>query len=883
MSDKQTPLLRQYNQIKSKHPDTVLLFRLGDFFETFNEDAEITAKVCGITLTKRNNGGAADMPLAGFPHHQLDAYLPKLVKAGYRVAVCEQLEDPKLARGIVKRGVVEVVTPGVALYDKLLEAKTNNYLACIYYKNLKTGLVFGLACLDISTGEFLISEFDRKQLVSILENFHPSELIFSKAQYKELENELEKLSYAPAVTKLEDWIFDEEFSREALKGHFDTNSLKGFGIDDMSAAIASAGAIMHYIKETQITQITHIKAIATYNPNDYMMLDYATRRNLEITFSNFDNNQGTLISTLDKTKTAMGGRLFKKWITRPLLNLEQINSRLEAVTALIAYNETADNIRANLSLIGDMERLISKICTGRANPRDVAALKNSIKYFPIIKNFLLELENKAISIVANKLSDFSELYSLIDKAMVDEPTALTGSGNVFRGGYSSDLDEYIDAKFSGKNWISEYQEKERAETGINSLKVSFNNVFGYYIEITKTHNSKAPDRYERKQTLANAERYTTPELKQIESKILNAETKIAELEQALFTELKMKIALHAKEVQDNAYLIAVVDCLQSFSQAAIDYNYAKPIINESDTIKIVDGRHPVVERLLPLGEKFVPNSTYLNNSESLIHIITGPNMAGKSCYLRQIGLIILLGQIGCYVPAKSAEFGIVDRIFTRVGAHDNITAGESTFLIEMQEAANILNNATEKSLILLDEIGRGTATFDGISIAWGITEFIHDTIKAKTLFATHYHELNDLISTYDKIRNYQVHVIETGERVLFTHKVIEGGADHSYGIYVAKIAGIPHDIITRAKEIMSSLEKNETIETDENPEKSTKIKSSKIETKKIPTKKRNNDDNQISIFELRDDIIRDKIRAIDLNNITPFNALELLKEIKDNL
>ncbi len=878
MSDKQTPLLRQYNQIKSKHPDTVLFFRLGDFFETFNEDAEITSKVCGITLTKRNNGGAADMPLAGFPHHQLDAYLPKLVKAGYRVAVCDQLEDPKLSRGIVKRGVVEVVTPGVALYDKLLEAKTNNYLACINYKTQKNGaIIFGLSCLDISTGEFLVSEFDRNQLISIIENFHPSELIFSKSQIKELENELEKLSYKPAISKLDEWIFDEEFSREAIKGHFDTNSLKGFGIDELSVAIASAGAIMHYIKETQITQITHIKGISFYNHNDYMLLDFATRRNLEITFSNFDNSQGTLISTLDKTRTAMGGRLFKKWITRPLLNLQQINSRLEAVTALIAYCDISDNIRTNLSLIGDMERLISKICTGRANPRDVAALRESLSKFPIIKDLIYTIKNDSLNKIADKLSDFRDLYNLISNSIVEEPTALTGSGNVFKTGYSKDLDEYISAKYSGKNWISDYQERERQETGINSLKVSFNNVFGYYIEITKVQNSKAPDRYERKQTLANAERYTTPELKEIEEKILNAESKIAELEQALFTELKMKISLFAKEVQDNAYLISVIDCLQSFAQASTDYNYSKPSINESDSLKIIDGRHPVVERLLPLGEKFVPNSTFLNNKDSMIHIITGPNMAGKSCYLRQIGLIILLGQIGCYVPAKSAEFGLVDRIFTRVGAHDNITAGESTFLIEMQEAANILNNATEKSLILLDEIGRGTATFDGISIAWGITEYIHDTINAKTLFATHYHELNNLIETYAKIRNYQVHVIETEEKILFTHKVIEGGADHSYGIYVAKIAGIPFEIISRAKEIMQSLENAD------NPEKQSKAKSTQIKTKNIPLRNKQIDSDQISIFELRDDIIRDKLRSIDLDNITPFKSMELLKEIKDSL
>lgn len=876
MSEKQTPMMRQYLQMKQKNPDAILLFRMGDFFETFLEDAAITAKVCGITLTKRNSGGD-DTNLAGFPHHQLDAYLPKLVRAGYRVAVCEQLEDPKLARGIVRRGIVEVVTPGVALYDKLLTAKNNNYLACLSFKTAKDkSILFGIACVDISTGEFVISEFSASQLHSVIENFRPSEIIFNKSQVEYIQPEIDKLNFKPATRKIDEWLFDEEFSREAIRSHFETNSLKGFGIDDYSIAIAAAGATMHYIKETQVTQLDHIKSISVFNPNDYMTLDYATRRNLEITFSANDGSEnGTLFNILDDTCTPMGGRLLKKWVTRPLLDLQKINQRLDAVESLLEKDNLRSELRLHLNHIGDIERLVSKICNGRANPRDVVALKNSIAKLPEIKACLLASDNIAIVQLASRLYEFEELRELIDSAIIDEPSVQLGTANVFKSGYNSNLDEYVDAKKNGNEWLKKYQEDERSNTEIPSLKVGFNNVFGYYIEITKTHQAKAPDRYERRQTLANAERYITPELKEFENKIFSAEEKILEFEQALFTELRMKIAISANILQENAYYVASIDCLQSFATISKENNYCKPRVEDSEVLEIKDGRHPVVEKLLPVGEKFIPNNTSLDCKQSQIHIITGPNMSGKSCYLRQLGLIVLLGQIGCYVPATSARFGIVDRIFTRVGASDNITSGESTFLVEMQEAANILHNATKKSLILLDEIGRGTATFDGISIAWAMTEYIHDSIGAKTLFATHYHELNELAENYDRITNYQVQVIETYEKVLFSHKVIAGGADHSFGIYVAKMAGVPNLIINRSKEIMQTLELNSQNTSD------SKVKAKKVDASKIPHKKRTDELQQISIFEIRDDMIRERLRNVDLDNITPFKAMELLHELKE--
>lgn len=872
--EKQTPLVRQYSQIKAKYPDTILLFRMGDFYETFNDDAEITSKVCGIVLTKRNNGGnLGDMPLAGFPYHQLDTYLPKLVRAGYRVAVCEQLEDPKQAKGIVKRDVIEVVTPGVAFYDKLLDSKSNNYVAGLFIGQDRTREKVGYSFADISTGEFFTFETDINQIIEVLETFHPFEILISKAQ-KQYLDKFNNLSSKPAITKLEPWIFDTQFGREALLGQFKTQNLKGFGIEHLDLGIAASGAVLYYINETQKIQLSHIKKISYFNYSENMILDNATRRNLEITYSSRDNQrEGTLIAILDKTTTAMGGRLFKKWISNPLLNIETIRRRLEAVRAFFDNDEIRHDLIRTLQEVGDLERIISKICTGRATTRDLIALKNSLKKIPEIKNLLFPLNVQTLNSLAQTLNPLQKIIDEIETALIDDPSVQFGSGNIFKKGFSEELDSYIEAKKSGKNWIAEYQEKERITTEIPSLKVSFNSVFGYYIEVTKPHLKKVPENYERKQTLVNAERFTTKELKEIETKILNAEEKITELEQSLFAELRMKVAMETEAIQDNAYRIAVLDCLLSYAEASKQYNFCEPLIDNSDEIEIEDGRHAVVERYIQAGEKFTPNSTFLSPKGELIHIITGPNMSGKSVYLRQVALIVLLGQIGCFVPAKSARFGIVDRIFTRVGAQDNITSGESTFLVEMQESANILNNASVRSLILLDEVGRGTATFDGISIAWAIAEYIHNNIGAKTLFATHYHELIDLAERYDNIVNYSVEVIETNNTVVFTHKVRRGGSDHSFGIHVAQIAGLPKWVIDRANIIMKALEESGE-RTQSNAPKGKEYDLARIDSqksKKIPE--------QLTIFEFKDDELRERIAELKINQITPVEALNILAEL----
>jgi DNA mismatch repair protein MutS len=871
---KQTPLMRQYNQVKNKYPDTIVLFRLGDFFETFADDAVTTSKVCGITLTKRHNGAAGEIPLAGFPHHQLDAYLPKLVRAGYRVAVCEQLEDPKQARGIVRRGVIEVVTPGVTLYDKLLDAKKNNYVSSIVLSHDKGRFIAGLSCADISTGEFFTSEFSAYSLVQVLESLTPSEIIISKSQKTEIEEILTKLSYKPSITKLEPWIFDVEFGRQGLLGHFKTQNLKGFGIDDFTVGLAASGAVLYYINETQNGKLSHLRKISIFNPFEYMELDYSTRRNLEITTSMYEGTkEGTLISILDKTCTPMGGRLLKKWLTCPLLKVEQIKRRLSAVRAFHDSTNEHIDLRYLLLEVGDIERLISKICTGRAGPRDVVALKNGLLKIPAIKESLSKLKEEFLESINSKLNPITELVGLIGNSLIEDPTVQLGTGNVFKKGYSSELDSYVEAKKSGKKWIDEYQEKARQSSGIPSLKVGYTSVFGYYIEITNAHKNKVPEGYERKQTLTNAERYTTQELKTIEEKILNAEEKISTLELELFQELREKISSFTDIIQSDASLIAQVDTLQSFAEVSRENNYCEPEINDSEIINIKDGRHPVVEKLLGVGESYTPNSTKLETEKEQIHIITGPNMSGKSCYLRQVGLIILLSQVGCFVPAKSAQIGLVDRIFTRVGAQDNISAGESTFLVEMQEAANIMNNATSKSLILLDEVGRGTATYDGISIAWAITEFIHDKIGARTLFATHYHELNDIANRYDKIANYKVEVIEAGETIIFSHKVMPGSSDHSFGIHVAQMAGLPADITARAASIMKALEESSQ---DSKPGDSTK----KADTKKIETRKSRHIPEQLAIFEFRDDILREQILKLDINSLSPMEALQTLSAMQ---
>ncbi len=866
--------MRQYNQIKAKHPDTILLFRLGDFFETFGEDAVTTAKVCGITLTKRNNGAGGDMPLAGFPHHQLDGYLPKIVRAGFRVAVCEQLEDPKMARGIVKRDVVEVVTPGVALYDKLLDSRKNTYVASLVVHAEKNGSRAAVAFADASTAEFQCCELAMTEIVSFLESIAPAELVLMKSQVQELGPLLDRLPLKPSLTRLEDWIFEEHFGRETLIRQLRTQNLKGFGVDHLSIATRAAGALMHYISETQQGRVAHFSSLRVYDAGEYMALDAATRRNLEIT-SSMQDQDASLVSVLDDTLTPMGGRLLRAWLMRPLRSMERIQSRLSVVSECVEHPELLAEIRQLLKPISDLERLTSKICTQRATPRDLQALRASLEVLPSLKKCSRPDSSRALLALLSSLDCLEDTVARIASALVDEPSLVFGSGAIFRQGFDAQLDEYREAMYSGKNWIHNYQEQLRDQTAIPSLKVSFNNVFGYYIEISNTHKNRVPSAFDRKQTLANAERYTTPELKDIESKILQAEEKIGGLEQKLFAELRSAVAEVAHHIQSNAQLIATLDCLQSFATVSIAYNYCKAELGEDGVLDVKDGRHPVVERLLPVGQSYVANSTSLDIEREQIHIITGPNMAGKSCYLRQVGLIVLLSHIGCYVPARAAKVPLCDRIFTRVGAQDNIASGESTFLVEMQEAANILNNATQQSLILLDEVGRGTATFDGISIAWSIVEFLHDRCGAKTLFATHYHELNDLAELLPRIKNYNVEVQEVGNSVIFSRRVLPGSTDHSFGIHVAQMAGLPREVTSRAREILATLENNNQNLVDSSSGHSLR----KVRSASTTAVGRSEHEHQISMFELRDDAIRAELSEVDVNSLTPIQALQQLSTL----
>ncbi|MBP9191025.1 MAG: DNA mismatch repair protein MutS [Ignavibacteria bacterium] len=862
--------MRQYRKIKERYPDTVLLFRMGDFFETFEDDAITASKVLGITLTKRSNGAASEVPLAGFPHHALDNYLPKLVKAGYRVAVCEQMEDPKYAKGIVKRDVVEVVTPGANFSEKLLDHKSNNFLAAVYIKDDVCGFSF----CDVSTGEYAASEIHLKNLAEQIDIINPSEILIPK---REKEKIYKALGYDPEAsfseqknkfffTKIDDWVFNIDYSREVLTNHFGTQSLKGFGIDDLREGLIAAGCVMNYLNETQKNNLPHVKKIYLYDFADYIILDPSTKRNLEITSSISEGGrEGTLISILDRTETAMGGRLMKKWISRPLKNSEQIKRRLEAVKDFFDNKNERKKLTEDLKSIADLERLLSKVSTGKAVARDIIQLKVSLRKIIEIKSKLEKFSSPSIKSLGKNLIEITELIIKIEKCINDNFVSGIDTYGVINKGYNTELDEIKDILINGKTWMENFQSKERARSGINSLKVDFNKVFGYYIEITKANLEKTPADYVRKQTLVNAERYITEELKVYEDKILNAEEKINTLENKIFLELRKSILEYTDPVQKNASLIATLDSLISFAEVSEAYKYVMPEISDSEKLEIKDGRHPVIERLLPPGEKYISNDTSLDTSNNQILIITGPNMSGKSSYLRQTGLIVLLAQIGCFVPAMSAKIGIVDKIFTRVGASDNISKGESTFLVEMHEAASILNNSTGKSLILLDEIGRGTSTYDGISIAWAMTEYLHENpnIRARTLFATHYHELNALADLYERIKNFRVEVREFNDKVIFLRKIAEGTADHSYGIQVAQMAGLPVSVTDRAKEILRSLEDKEY-------------------------KRKNKDQFQISMFEsavteFRDEALRKLLENVDINNITPLEAINILKKIKDEL
>lgn len=876
-----TPLMKQYRLIKAKHPDTVLLFRVGDFYETFEEDAICASKTLGITLTKRGNGAAGEVPLAGFPYHALDAYLPKLLRAGLKVAVCEQLEDPKLAKGLVKRDVIEVVTPGIAFSDNVLEKKQNNYLAALALPSAIAGAgdTAGVAFVDASTAEFQTVEASLKTAVEILSALQPSELLVQKRDLESLRTLLEG-NLKAIITKVDDWVFNREYAYELLVNHFNTQTLKGYGIEDYSVGVVAAGAVLQYLQETQRGNLGHLRRIVPFDVGSVMILDPATKRNLEITSSmSGGSTDGTLVSVLDKTVTPMGARMLKRWVNQPLRSKDAIDERLDAVDSLVDKQRMRNAISEELSSVGDLERLVARIATNRANPREVLQVAASLRSIPSIRALLETEDVKILASVRQQLDPLESLVAMIAETLTDDPPLSLADGGVIRSGCSPELDELRSIASGGREWIARLQQTERTKTGISSLKVGYNNVFGYYIEVTNTHKEKVPAEYIRKQTLTNAERYVTPALKEFEEKILNAEEKMRALETEVFNGLRTSVSEHASAIQQNARLIAALDTLCSLASAAVEYKFVRPEIDETESIVISEGRHPVLERLLPPGERYTPNDTDLDTLTAQIHIITGPNMSGKSSYLRQTGLIVLLAQVGSFVPAAAARIGIVDKIFTRVGASDNIVAGESTFLVEMHEAAHIVNTATRKSLILLDEVGRGTSTFDGISIAWALTEYVHEHIGARTLFATHYHELNRLADTFSRVKNYKVDVREYGDKVIFLHKVVAGFADHSYGIQVAQMAGLPPEVTERAKIILTNLEASEL---NTSAEKGAGTRERLPKPGKFVEPPRD-DAPQLALFEIRPSEIEKILRDIDIQTITPLEALNLVAALKKKM
>jgi len=863
----ETPLMSQYNAVKKQYRDAVVFFRMGDFYEMFNEDARIGARVLGITLTSRGHGKAGDVPLAGFPHHALEGYLAKMIKAGHRVAICEQVEDPKLAKGIVKRDVIQVVTPGTVTTENLLETKRKNFLSAVYTHTDRCGL----ASADISTGEFIVTELATHQLWEEIQSIAPSEILVSEDQAKDIEEHLPANTMRPVITKRNAWIFGRDYGLELLTNHFGTTSLKGFGCQDLDTGLSAAGAVLNYLQETQKTELSHIRRLTHYDNSDYMNLDAATRRNLEITMSMMaGDREGTLLSILDRTQTAMGGRMLASWLARPLNRPEPIRRRLDGVEELLNERDIRVQMNGLLKNIGDLERLISKVVTRRATPRDMTALSRTLALVPEIKQALAGVTSDILVDVRERLEPCTEVTEQITRALVDDPPASITEGGIIRKGYSPELDALRELAFSGKDWIAKLQQTERERTKIPSLNVGYNKVFGYYIEVTKPHLAKTPDNYIRKQTLVNAERFITPELKDMEEKILKAEEKMNTLEQTLFEELRNVVAGFSEPIQEDGRAIGQLDCLLSLAGAADTFRYCKPVVNEGDGILIEEGRHPVVEQMLPPGEPFIPNGVNLDNETNQILIITGPNMAGKSTYIRQVGLIVLLAQIGSFVPAISAQIGIVDRIFTRVGAQDNVAGGESTFLVEMNETANILNNATPKSLILLDEIGRGTSTFDGLSIAWAVAEYLHDErrVRAKTLFATHYHELTELALILPRVKNYNVAVKEWGDHIVFLRKIVPGGCDHSYGIQVARLAGLPQEVIERAKEVLHNLEANELT-----PNELPRLALGQHAPLMVA-------EPQLNMFAEQEQKLCDALKEIDINSMTPLEALEKLDTLK---
>ncbi|QFZ55044.1 DNA mismatch repair protein MutS [Oceanihabitans sp. IOP_32] len=855
---KETPLMKQYNAIKAKYPDALLLFRVGDFYETFGEDAIKTAGILGIILTKRGAGSDSETELAGFPHHSINTYLPKLVKAGQRVAICDQLEDPKQTKTIVKRGVTELVTPGVALNDEVLVSKSNNFLCSVYFNKKLIGVSF----LDISTGEFLTSQGNAEYIDKLLQNFSPSEVLVSKQKrslFKETFGEDFHTFY------LEDWVYQTDYAYETLIKHFNTKTLKGFGVEELSEGVIASGSVLHYLAETQHNKLQHITAIARIAEDDYVWMDRFTIRNLEL-YNSTNTNAVTLLNVIDKTISPMGGRLLKRWLALPLKRLESIKQRHEVVDFLTKDDSTLQSIQNHIKQIGDLERLISKVATGKINPREVIQLKNSLEAIVPIKVLASNCSNESLKIIGDKLQSCDVLRQKIKETLNEDAPVNILKGHSIAAGFSSELDELRGLSKSGKDYLDAMLERETKHTGITSLKIGSNNVYGYYIEVRNTHKDKVPETWIRKQTLVNAERYITEELKEYENKILGAEERILVIEQQLFSELIVWLHQYIKPVQQNAYLIGQLDCLCGFAQLAKENNYSYPIISESYDLDIKDGRHPVIEKQLPIGESYIANDVFLDRETQQIIMITGPNMSGKSAILRQTALIVLLAQIGSFVPAQTARIGLVDKIFTRVGASDNISMGESTFMVEMNETASILNNISDRSLVLLDEIGRGTSTYDGISIAWAISEYLHEhPAKPKTLFATHYHELNEMSETFGRIKNYNVSVKELKDNVLFLRKLVEGGSAHSFGIHVAKMAGMPQQVLHRANRILKKLERSH---------------SSEELTDKVKTIK---DDMQLSFFNLDDPLlenIKEEILHIDIDTLTPVEALMKLNEIK---
>ena len=853
----ETPLMKQYYAIKAKYPDALLLFRVGDFYETFGEDAIKASAVLGIVLTRRANGSATYIELAGFPHHSLDTYLPKLVRAGMRVAICDQLEDPKLTKKIVKRGVTELVSPGVAYNDKILDHKKNNFLASIY----SDGKIYGVAFIDISTGEFLTAEGSLVYIEKLLQNFNPCEIIFSKSKKKEFTELFSQRFYN---FSMDEWVFQEDYAREVLLKHFGTASLKGFGIDTMKAATIAAGAALHYVSDTRQEQLKHISGLSRIEEDKYVWLDKFTIRNLEIISPS--NEKGVaLVDVIDQTITPMGARLLKRWLLLPLKDVVTIEERQEAVQYILHHTEFSVLLANYLKQTGDLERLISKAALGKISPREVQQLRRSLEMVQLIRELCLSTDNGSIRTIADQINNCSLIKDRIIRELHPDAPAMVNKGGVINDGFNAELDELRNIAYHGKDYLLRMQQSEAERTGITSLKVGFNNVFGYYIEVTHTHKDKVPPEWIRKQTLTNAERYITEELKLYEEKILGAEEKILALEIRLFADLVQSIIEYVQPIQLNATLIARLDCLHSFSEAAMKNDYVRPKVNDSRIIDIHNGRHPVIEKQLPLGEKFVANDIYLDPDTQQILMITGPNMSGKSALLRQTALITLLAQTGSFVPAASASIGIVDKIFTRVGASDNISSGESTFMVEMNETASILHNVSDRSLILLDEIGRGTATYDGISIAWAIAEYLHNHAqgRAKTLFATHYHELNEMAESMPRIQNFHVAVKEIATSVIFLRKLEKGGSEHSFGIHVAKMAGIPAKVIIRAQEMLHQLEASRS----------------------APGKLQNgkNEKMQLSFFQLDDPVlaqIKEEILKTDIDNLTPVQALNKLLEIK---